>query len=262
VDAILTDLTPATLTAAIEDNLFALFRAMAGLPGGELEENEQLIWYSTGLPSAMFNGAGRARGADIELVTGRFRERGDRFFWWTGPQSSPDDLDDRLEAAGLDGVERGAPGMAMALADIDEAAAAPPGVFVQRAAREHDLAQWGQAFCDAHGAPPPAAEAWIEAARRLEFGRTPWTYWLAQLDGELAGLGLSFIGAGVVGLYTIGTMPNARRRGVGSALTLVPMLEAREAGIRAAILHSSPDGALLYPRLGFKEYCRISRFFG
>jgi GNAT superfamily N-acetyltransferase len=262
VDVILTDLTPATLTAAIEDNLFALFRAMVGLPGGELEENEQLIWYATGLPSAMFNGVGRSRDADIELVTARFRDRGERFFWWTGPQSSPDDLDDRLEAAGLDGVERGSPGMAMALEHIDEAAAAPPGVSVHRVEREYELALWGQAFYEAHSAPAPAAEAWIEAARRLEFRWTPWTYWVARLDGELAGLGISFTGAGVIGLYAIGTLPHARRRGVGSALTLVPMLEARETGIRAAILHSSPDGARLYPRLGFTEYCRVSRFLG
>jgi ribosomal protein S18 acetylase RimI-like enzyme len=66
----------------------------------------------------------------------------------------------------------------------------------------------------------------------------------------------------VIGLYGIGTLPAARRRGVGSALTLIPMLAARDEGYRAAILHATPDGALLYPRLGFEEYCRISRFAG
>jgi hypothetical protein len=40
------------------------------------------------------------------------------------------------------------------------------------------------------------------------------------------------------------------------------MLQARNEGFRAAILHATPDGERLYPRLGFKEYCRISRFLG
>ena len=152
--------------------------------------------------------------------------------------------------------------MANALADIDEERARPPGVAVEPAPDEAGLELWGRMFCGAHGAPPAAARAWIDAARRLGFHDLPWDCWLARIDGTPVGLGLSFLGGGVVGLYGIGTLPAARRRGVGSALTLVPMLKAREEGYAAAILHATPDGELLYPRLGFREYCRISRFLG
>jgi hypothetical protein len=38
------------------------------------------------------------------------------------------------------------------------------------------------------------------------------------------------------------------------------MLAARAEGVRAAILHATLDGEQLYLRLGFREYCRISRF--
>ena len=40
------------------------------------------------------------------------------------------------------------------------------------------------------------------------------------------------------------------------------MLAARDEGFHAAILHATPDGERLYPRLGFREYCQISRFAG
>jgi hypothetical protein len=40
------------------------------------------------------------------------------------------------------------------------------------------------------------------------------------------------------------------------------MLEARDAGYRVAILQSTPDGERLYPRLGFRTYCTVSRFLG
>ena len=257
--SILTDLTPAALTSAIEENLFALFRAIAALPGGELVETEQLLVHKTGLPSPMFNGVSRTRDVPIEQVTGRFSQP---FFWWTGPQSSPGDVDERLEAAGLLDAGRDSPGLATALADIDEERARPRAVAVEPAQDEDGLQLWGRMFCEAHATPPAAAQTWIDAARRLGFRDLPWEHWLARIDGYPVGLGLSFLGGGVVGLYGIGTLPAARRRGVGTALTLVPMLKAREEGYAAAILHATPEGELLYPRLGFREYCRIGRFLG
>ena len=255
--SILTDLTPAALTGAIEENLFSLFRAMAELPGGRLDENDEMIRFSTGLPSPMFNGVARTR---IETVSAQLLEQ--PFFWWTGPQSAPPDVDDRLEAAGLTPAGRNWPAMAMALADIDEAQAAPDGVEVEPVSSPRELEQWGTIFCAAHDLPPWSADSWIEAARRLGFRDLLWQHWIARLDGQPAGVGLSHTGGGVVGLYGIGTLSTARRRGVGSALTLVPMLQGRDEEFRAAILHATPDGERLYPRLGFKEYCRISRFLG
>ena len=256
------------MRAAIENNLFELLRRIGELPGGELEDGDRLLRVATGLPSAMHNAVARADldpdevEESVEEVTTWYRQRATRFFWWTGPQSSPRDLGDRLSARGLQVVERDAPGMAMALADIDESAASPPGVFVEEADGEKALLEWARLFRGAHRAPPAAADSWVEAARRVGFRDLPWRHWIARLDGEPAGLGLSFVAGDVIGLYAIGTLPSARRRGVGTALTLVPMLEARDEGVEVAVLHSTPDGEKLYPRLGFVEYCRIGRFLG
>jgi GNAT superfamily N-acetyltransferase len=255
--SILTDLTPATLTAAIEENLFSLFRAMGRMPGGRLEETGEMIRYSTGLRSPMFNGVARSR---VERVSPRLLDQ--PFFWWTGPQSAPEDIDDRLEAAGLRPAGVNWPGMAMALADVDEEQARPEGVSVRPAHSDSELEAWGRVFCAAHDLPPWAADSWLEAARRFRFRGLPWQHWVATLDSAPAGVGISHLGGGVIGLYGIGTLPPARRRGVGAALTLVPILAARAEGYRAAILHATPDGERLYPRLGFREYCRISRFAG
>jgi GNAT superfamily N-acetyltransferase len=254
--------------AEIEDNLFAFFRAMADLPGGQLVDDGRIVRVRTGLPSPTHNSIGRARLSPDEVddavaeVAAWYRERDARFFWWTGPQSTPADLDDRLVAAGLQAFERGSPGMAMRLADADEAAAYPPGVSVDEVHGEAALREWARLFCGAHGTPPPAAESWVEAARRVDFSPLPWKDWVARLDGEPAGLALTFVGGGALGLYAIGTLPAARRRGVGTALTLVPMLSARDEGVTVAILHSTPEGEQLYPRLGFQEYCRVSRLLG
>jgi GNAT superfamily N-acetyltransferase len=68
------------------------------------------------------------------------------------------------------------------------------------------------------------------------------------------------LGAGVAGIYGVGTVPEARRRGIGAAMTHVPLLQARALGYRIATLHPSPMGLGSYRRLGFEEYCFLDRY--
>ena len=59
-------------------------------------------------------------------------------------------------------------------------------------------------------------------------------------------------GAGVVGLYQVATLPQARGFGLGTAISQAAMQDARRQGYRQAILHSTPMGLNVYRRLGFE----------
>jgi predicted acetyltransferase len=69
-----------------------------------------------------------------------------------------------------------------------------------------------------------------------------------------------YYGAGVAGISSVATVPEARRKGVGSAVTLEPLKEARRLGYRIATLFSSEMAVSMYQKLGFKEYCRCSLY--
>jgi ribosomal protein S18 acetylase RimI-like enzyme len=85
----------------------------------------------------------------------------------------------------------------------------------------------------------------------------PRQLYVGRLKGEPVATSLMFLGAGVAGIYAVSTARRARRQGVGRAMTLVPLLEARAKGYRIGTLHSSPMGLSLYRQLGFQEYCRL-----
>ena len=69
-----------------------------------------------------------------------------------------------------------------------------------------------------------------------------------------------FLTLGVAGLFAVATAEPARRQGFGAAITLAPLLEAREMGYRIGVLSASPMGFPVYQRLGFREYCKLGLY--
>ena len=86
-----------------------------------------------------------------------------------------------------------------------------------------------------------------------------WHLYLAHLSGRPVGTCALHLG-GTAGLYSVGTVPAARRQGVGTALTRRALAEASSAGHSTASLTASGLGARLYEPIGFNEYCRFREY--
>jgi GNAT superfamily N-acetyltransferase len=84
--------------------------------------------------------------------------------------------------------------------------------------------------------------------------------YLARLDGAPVGTASAQIGAGVVGLYCVSVLPAARRQGVGAAVSLAALREARRQGYHFGVLGASEMGESVYRRLGFKRYCFLQMY--
>jgi len=64
---------------------------------------------------------------------------------------------------------------------------------------------------------------------------------------------MTLVSHGVAGVFYVGTVEHARRRGLGDALTRIAARAGFAMGARAAWLGASEMGAELYRRIGFSE---------
>jgi ribosomal protein S18 acetylase RimI-like enzyme len=281
----LTHASAAELTAAVEENLFALFRAMAGvLPGSELIETGGLSRHLAFPHNPMFKGAWRTHLAPgevddaIDETIAWFQARqAPFFFWWTGPTTQPNDLGERLARRGLITMEEqqkelargivqtaaGAPGMVADLSQANEAALeqTPPGFTIEEILDQPSLQAFKKVFVEAYEIPEWAGQAWVDAALNVGIGRTPWKMYLGRLNGQPVATTMLFTGGGVASVYGVATLPAARGKGIGGAITLKPLLQARAAGYNYAVLFSSEMGIHAYERIGFRlTDSRINRY--
>jgi ribosomal protein S18 acetylase RimI-like enzyme len=81
--------------------------------------------------------------------------------------------------------------------------------------------------------------------------------YLGFLDGKPAGTSMLVWSGDVAGLQTIGTLKEAQRQGVGTAVILAALKYAKDTGFRFAVVLSTTEGQKLYRKVGFKEFGKL-----
>lgn len=238
--------------------------ALGRAAGSEVREDGQVRWAIGNSPIDYFNCVVHADltedDADREITASieRLRTHAVPGSWHVGPSMHPSDLGERLVAHGF---EYGGDdiGMAVDLEALPKEMPASADSVVERVRDEAGLAEWAAVFGTGFGIGPLEA-GWIEEMfRRLGF-EGAWRHYLGYLAGEPVATSASFYAAGVAGIYCVSTVERARRQGIGAAVTLAALREARDLGFTIGVLTSSEMGYGVYRRLGFVEHCRIGLY--
>jgi len=265
-DSILKTASDRQLGWAVETNLFALFRAMTALPNSQIEETTKLSRHLVFPTNPIYKGVWGTNLAPDEIESAIhetidwFKSHGAPFFfWWTGPGTEPDDIGEYLIARGLIDMEgqsqemapgiklaaTGAPGMIADLHKMNEGVLekVPQGFKMDDVQNEKDMEDFKQVLIAGYDMPPTMADGWVQSTHGFGIGKTPWRLVLGRLNGEPVATNIVLNGAGVVGVYGIAVTPSARGKGIGAAITLKPLLEARDKdGYNYAVLFSTEMG--------------------
>jgi GNAT superfamily N-acetyltransferase len=260
---VLEDVSAPSLVAAIEANLFEFFKLFKRWPRAEVHDSLDMLWTITDIPFPLFNSVFRARLSDpdsaIEAAKDRCTRRNVPMMWWTGPSTQPADLGITLEASGFTSEE--SPGMAADLRSLPSDALVPTGLVIQQVADIEAVKKWCHVLCVGFEMPDFVGGPLLDLFSSVGFdSQSMVRHYVGRLNGDPVSVSSMFLGAGVAGIYNVATVPKARKRGVGSAMTLMPLREARGLGYQTGILHSSHMAVNVYHRLGFREYCKLLQY--
>jgi GNAT superfamily N-acetyltransferase len=262
---ILSDFSTPALVLAVKQNLYELFDFLRQWDKTDFFDNQKLKRWWTPIPYPWYNGVLSLTPPEGETTQTirqtidyfRARERSP-FTWWLAPELEASGWAEQLLLNGLQ-PDNNTPGMALELARLNTEITLLTGLRITRVENEPDMRTFARIFVDGYGLPDDWQAPVLDMLQKIGIN-FPWHSYLAQVNGEPVATAAVFYGAGVAGIQMVATLPQWRGKGLGAAVTLASLVEARKIGYRVGILQSSEMGFKVYQRLGFKEVRRMLHY--
>jgi GNAT superfamily N-acetyltransferase len=236
------------LVRLADESFIASFRKLAQhVQQGETHEAGSIFSFITGLPWSGFNGCvvtQEASSAELAASLAWVAARDVPFRVWIAEKLAPR-LTDVPARYGLEPAGSLYPGMV--LHPIPDVPRSSEGVSV--------VPIFGPSLDEFIGV---VEESGLRAdlAHRLispSFAADPDVQlFVGRLDGNPVGTSIAIRSRDASGVYNVGTLPGARRRGVGSAVTWAAVGAGRAWGCDTVVLQSSVMGLSMYADMGFR----------
>ncbi len=180
-----------------------------------------------------------------------FEEKKVPWCWLTGSVSVHKEFYTYLQSKGFKlKIE---PGMAMELKNIEKKETINEKIsIIKGETLEHVDLAW-KVSLSAWGFPRELSEPFW----KKNLNDTNRYFFIAILDDIPVGISEVFYYKGVAGLYFVGVNEDARGKGIGTAITLAPLHDAKDRRYEWAVLHSSQMGFNMYKRIGFETVCEL-----
>ena len=234
--------------------------------GMSVMTDSDLVIVDSGLPCDTFNVICRARMSEetfrdrIRDVIGYFARVNRPFTWWVTPGDKPSELSQHLVAEGLH-YAGGESAMAADLTKLRMVDTSPKGLRVIRAQTASQIRDFAAVMAANWSPPDQEVLRFYDMAKAslLSHDSPLWLYvgYLGEMPVACSEVTIS---GGVVGLYNVCTLESHRRHGFGLAMTLKPLLDARERGWLTAILQASDRGAGIYKQIGFEPFGQVLEY--
>jgi hypothetical protein len=187
----------------------------------------------------------------VARAKGFFGKRGRGFSVWVrGERPEDEDLLAAVEAEGLQFVYSMPE---MVLEAPVEAPPLPAGAEIRKlteVAQVDDYWEIAAASYTSNGFPPEVFAGYTNRTGLLAAENA--AAFVAYLDGEPVSIAMTIVSHGVAGIYWVGSLEQARGRGLGRATTAAATNAGFELGADLASLQASPMGKPIYERMGYE----------
>ncbi|MEO8217633.1 MAG: GNAT family N-acetyltransferase [Acidobacteriota bacterium] len=127
----------------------------------------------------------------------------------------------------------------------------PEEIRVRRCKNAEDIARFSDVQSRSFGVPD--WRRWVEKVNLMNAPERNQIFYLAEVNGEPAGLSLLLNWKRVGGLYAVATLEAMRGRGVAAALVRLALQDSRKLGNEVTVLNTVSGGpaSTVFSRLGF-----------
>lgn len=172
--------------------------------------------------------------------------------WWLDPRSTPVGLAAALERHGYR-REGAVPAMAILLDDLPHVEL-PAGVTLSWVRGRDQMRAAQRMIGRGFGMPALLADEMADRLALLgDVAGGPARVVLARLNDVPVASAMAATIDDVAGVYSVVTLPEARGKGLGAAVTLAVLHDARQRGARMGVLESTDMGFPVYTRIGFRH---------
>ena len=192
---------------------------------------------------------------------GFFREKKIPMMWIITPNSTPSNILNLLENYGVQIPKGGSPAMVYDLRNLTEDhwndALSRSKIQVIKVDSDSSLKLWRKVFQEGYSLSESLTEIFLNLF--LISKSSIFANYLVTINEKPVSISSILYSSGIAGIFNVATIPDYRGKGIGTAVTLAPLMDAKKKGYEIAWLESSEMGENCYKRIGFQEYCKFSR---
>lgn len=197
----------------------------------------------------------------IEAILAQFRALNLPLAWHILPSTQPPNLERHLIEGGFLLFDE-EPHMVIEPATIALHTQHLPNFTIERVNDTTSFAQWYETtlagfFTDM----PTLGQVCFDVYTTVGFDpQSPFLHYIGYMNDEPVAASTLFLAGGIAGIYDVSTLPSARGKGFGTAITQTALQEAQRLGYRYVCLQASEMGYPIYKRIGFKEQFRERKY--
>lgn len=243
-----------SVSKALESNMSAKFAHLPRLVNASRVTSNGLTIIDSGHNCDMFNiicCTKTSEASQLKVTIDSFAHHKRPFAWWVGFEGEPEGLGRQLEEIGLVRTENEL-GMAVRLADLKKKGACPE-LTISAVDSISSLKDFVSVITRLVPKDASEIEAFYkESCDLILKDASKLQLFVGYLSGSPVSTSALFCDCGVVGVWDVITLPEARGKGIGTEMTFAALQEGKKRGFEIGVLTASDEGQPVYRKLGFE----------